>query len=119
MADAIAGICYFNADGANYACAGEATYTLSSFTRETLMGTDGFHGFKKKPAPGAIKVKIRNMGSLSLALVAAWENITAQLELANGKTVIGQGMFLKEPPTADAEEAEIELQLEGPSVVEA
>jgi hypothetical protein len=119
MADMIAGVCYFNADGQNYALVGEASYTVSGFSRESLMGADGFHGAKQKPAPGAIKAKIRNQGSVSLKAIAGWTDITVQLELANGKNVIGTGMFMKEPPTADAEEAEIEIDMEGPSVVEA
>lgn len=118
MAEAIAGVCYFTAAGKTYALVGEASYTPNSFSRESLMGADGFHGMKKKPAPGAIKAKIRNMGNVSLAEINSWEDITVQLELANGKTVVGAGMFLKEPATADAEEAEIELDLEGPQVGE-
>ncbi len=45
-------------------------------------------------------------------------NVTITAELANGKTVIGRNMFVTEAPSADAEEAEIEITWEGPDVSE-
>lgn len=118
MAD-IAGTAYLNVGGVNIALVGECSYKPSGKSREELMGQDGYHGTKSKPAVGFIKFKGRNLGSISLNEVAGWDDVQASLELANGKIVTGNGMFAVEAPTAETEDGTYDIELRGPSVVEA
>lgn len=114
----LAGTAFFQADGQTFALVGEVTYRPASPTREMLVGMDGPHGFKSKPGWGQIKAKLRNTSGVSVAAIGQMVNSTITIELANGKTVIGRQMFTTEPPSADAEEAEIEVTWEGPDVTE-
>lgn len=120
MADRrIAGTCYVSADGVRLALVGEFTYRPSGVSREVKMGSDGYHGTKEKPMQGQIKAKIRDTSALQVSSLNAMTDISVVAELANGKTVIGRNMAqVGEPPSADAEEAEIEITWEGPDVRE-
>jgi hypothetical protein len=84
------------------------------------MGADGFHGYKEKPMQGQIKGKFRDTGGTSVQALGQMTNVSVVAELANGKTVVGRNMFVAgdAPPSADAEEAEIEIVWEGPDVSE-
>lgn len=114
----IAGTATFSINGVTYALVGEFSYRPASPTREMLAGMDGPHGFKAKPGWGQIKGKIRDMGTFTVASIGQMVNVTITCELANGKTVVGRGMFTTEAPSADAEEAEIEVTWEGKDVTE-
>jgi len=114
----IAGVCYLSVDGQRVALVGEFSYRPASPTREAKMGADGFHGYKEKPQQGQIKAKLRDSGGVKVADLGAMTNVTVTAELANGKTVIGRNMFVTEAPSADSEEAEIEITWEGPDVSE-
>lgn len=116
----IAGTCYVSADGQRLALVGEFTYRPSNPVREAKMGADGFHGYKEKPMQGQIRAKLRDGNTLSVQALGQMTNITVVAELANGKTVVGRNMFVAgdAPPSADAEEGEIEIVWEGPDVSE-
>ncbi|MCW5761359.1 MAG: phage tail tube protein [Phenylobacterium sp.] len=117
MSQAIAGTAFVSANGKRYRLVGELSYRISGETREAKNGADGFHGHKSKFMNGMIKMKLRNDGTYPLSELADMVDVTVQAQLANGKTVIGRNMFQSgEPPTADAEEAEIEITFEGPDV---
>lgn len=116
----IAGVAYVSADGVRLALVGEATYRVSNPIRESKVGSDGYHGYKEKPGIGQIKLKLRNGNSVSLSALGQMTNSTIQLDLANGKSVVGRQMVQvgDAPLEADAEEAEIEITWEGPDVSE-
>lgn len=120
MADnRIAGTAFFTAGGTRYALVGEASYRVSTPKRETKTGLDGVHGVKETPSAGQIKVKIRDGSAVSLTALGQMIDETIMLELINGKTVIGRNMWFvgdEGGPSADADEAEIELTFEGPDV---
>lgn len=114
----IAGTAFLALDGVATALQGAFSYRPSAPNRESLMGMDGFHGYKEKPAPGQIKATLRNNGGVSLTALGQMTNSTITCELSNGITVIGRNMFTTEAPSADAEEATIEIIWEGPDVTE-
>lgn len=113
----IAGTCFVRADGKSLALVGEFSYRPTNPTRESKSGADGVHGYKEKPTVGQIKAKLRDTGGTSVSALGQMTNVTVMAELANGKTVIGRNMWVVgDPPSADAEEAEIEITWEGPDV---
>lgn len=116
----IAGVAYLSIDGQRYALAGEFSYRPTNPKRETIVGADGIHGYRETPTAGQIKAKIRDAGGLSVQALGQMTNVTVTCELANGKTVLGRNMWAAtdEPPSADAENAEIEMTWEGRDVSE-
>ena len=118
-ANRTAGTCYVAVDGRSYAIAGAGSYKTASPTRESLMGQDGYHGYKEMPAAGKINWTGRDSGGVSVGDLADLANVTVTLELANGKIVIGRNMSrVGEAPTVNTEEGTFEIEFEGPSVTE-
>lgn len=119
MANALAGVAYLAIDGATYAISGQASYRPSAATRESLMGQDGYHGFKEMPMPGRISMTGRDSGAVSVQLLAAASDVTVTLELANGKVIVGRNMVrVGEPVEVNSEEGTFEIAWEGPEVTE-
>lgn len=115
----LAGIASLSIDGVNYLIAGDAKYQVSSRKRETLTGQDAVHGYSETPRAGKISMSLRDRGDLSVAAVAAITNSTIVLELANGKTIVGRGMWSVEDQEVDTAEGKFDAVFEGKSVVEA
>jgi len=114
----LAGITNAKIDGVTYQLEGKARYRVAKVKRDSLMGQDGFHGFKEMPLPGSIKMSLRDSGGLSIADFNAMRNATVVLELANGKIVTGRNMGTVEAEEVDTEEATFEVSFEGPEVTE-
>lgn len=114
----VAGTAYFSLDGRRLRLAGEFSWQPSTATRETLAGMDSVHGYKQKPAAGKINAKLRDAADLSITALGKAANVTITVELANGKTVSGAGMWSTEQPTVEAEEGTVDWKLEGASVTE-
>ncbi|KUY76114.1 phage tail tube protein [Burkholderia cepacia] len=114
----LAGITNAKIDGVTYQLEGKARYSVAKVKRDSLMGQDGFHGFKEMPRPGSIKMSLRDSGGLSIADFNAMRNSTVVLELANGKIVTGRNMGTVEAEEVDTEEATFEVSFEGPEVTE-
>lgn len=122
MADpnALAGTAYLSVDGKRIALQGQASYRPSGSTRESLIGQDGYHGYKTKPQAGQIKGTFRDKGAVSVQKLGELANVTVTLELVNGKVVIGRNMTrVGEPPEVNTEEGTFDLEFEGPDVAEA
>ncbi len=119
-ANRLAGVCYITADGRSFAVAGAGSYTPASPARETLMGQDGYHGYKEMPAAGKMSWTGRDSGGVKVGELADLTNVTVTFELANGKMVIGRNMSrVGEAPTVNTEEGTFDIAFEGPSVREA
>ncbi|MBV8970914.1 MAG: phage tail tube protein [Sphingomonadaceae bacterium] len=116
---ALAGTAFVTIDGKSYSIVGEGTYRVSSETRESLLGQDGYHGYKAMPAAGKISWKGRDSSGVSVAAIAAASNATVTLELANGKTIIGRNMVrVGDPIEVNTEDATFTVDFEGPEVTE-
>lgn len=114
----LAGTVFLYVDGQNYMLAGDFEYSVSTVSRETLIGMDRVHGFSAKPNAGHIAGTIRDSSSLSLAQINAMENVTVIAQLTNGKTIVGRNMWAVDTQTAKAADATIEIKFEGTDVSE-
>src|SRR5574337_43570 len=114
----LAGTAYLTVDGQNFMVAGSFEYSPSTVSRETLVGMDAVHGYSEKPQQGHISATLRDSGGLSVASLNAMTGVTVVAELANGKTIVGRGMWSVETQTAKAEDGTIEVKWEGPQVSE-
>lgn len=114
----IAGTAQVTVDGATHQLEGAAKYSPSTVKRESLLGMDGFHGWKETPIAGSISMSIRDAGDLTVADFNAMRNATVVLALANGKVVFGRNMGTTDSQEVDSEDAKFEVKFEGPQVSE-
>lgn len=115
----LAGLATLTVDGTAQMLAGELTYSLNTSKRETLAGQDKVHGFKEMPVAGFISASIRDSAGLQLADFNAMSNVTVVCEVANGKTIVGRGMWTVDAQEVDSQEGKFTVKWEGVSVEEA
>lgn len=115
----LGGIANLSIDGVTFMLAGEAKYSPSRVSRETLVGQDRVHGYSEKPSPGFISARIRDAGGLTVADFNAMTNSTCVLELANGKTVVGRNMWSVDTQEVDTQEGVFDVKFESFDVEEA
>lgn len=118
MGNLIAGIANASIDGVTKQLEGSAKYSPSTVKRESLLGQDGFHGFKETPVAPYISMSLRDAGDMTVADFNAIRNSTIVLELANGKVVTGRNMGAVDVQEVDTEDAKFEVKFEGPQVTE-
>lgn len=114
----IAGTAQVTVDGTTYQLEGGLKYSPSSVKRESMMGMDGFHGWKETPVTGHITMSLRDAGGLAVADFNSMRNATVVATLANGKIVVGRNMGAVETQEVDSEDAKFEVKFEGPQVSE-
>ena len=115
----LAGTAFLHIDGQRYMMSGAWSYSVSTVSRETLIGQDSVHGYSEKPNAPHISGEVRDAGSLTVASINAMTNVTIVLELANGKSVIGRNMWSVDTQEVNTQEASFPVKFEGFSVEEA
>ncbi|TKI02896.1 phage tail tube protein [Martelella alba] len=114
----LAGTAYVTCDGITIMVAGQFKYSPSTVKRDTLTGMDGVHGYKETPNAPYISCQVRDSGGTTVADFNGQTNITVVAELANGKTIIGSGMWCVNVQEVDSTEATFDIRWEGASVTE-
>lgn len=115
----LAGTCYVSIDGVSLAIVGEGTYRPSGVKRETLTGQDRVHGYSELAGAGMMSWKGRDGNNVSIAQLNAMTNGTVVFQLANGKVIIGSGMWrVGDPISVNTEDGSFPFDCEGPSVTE-
>ena len=109
----LAGIAYITVDGTQYQLVGELAYSPGVYKRESLSGQDAVHGYSEMPTPPYISGTLRDGGNLTVADFNAMTNVTVQLELANGKNVVGRNMWTVEVQEVKTQEGTFEVRFEG------
>jgi len=115
----LAGVAYVSVDGQSYMLAGDLSYSVAAFVRESLVGQDSIHGYSEKPHVPFISGTFRDSGGLTVADFNAMTNVTVVAELANGKVITGRNMWTAEAQEVKTMEGTFEVKWEGFSVVEA
>lgn len=114
----LAGTAEVTVDGVTIMVAGQFKYSPSTVKRETLTGMDTVHGYKEKPVAGFISCQVRDSGGTTVADFNGQTNVTVTAVLANGKTIIGSGLWTVEAQEVDSEDAVFDVRWEGTSVTE-
>ncbi|ULH12270.1 phage tail tube protein [Serratia marcescens] len=109
----LAGTAYVSVDGMTIMVVGQFKYSTGRFKRETLIGMDGVHGYKETFFAPYISCQVRDSGSTVLADINNQVNVTIVVELANGKTLVGSGMWTADTQEVDSEEATFTVKWEG------
>lgn len=121
MADVnrLAGVASVTINGVSYHISGEGTYRPSGSSRESLVGQDGYHGYKEMPQPGMIKWRGRDSNNLLVSALNEMANASVVLVPATGKSVIGRNMTrVGDPLEVNTEDGTFEVTFEGPDVTE-
>ncbi|MGP3594309.1 phage tail tube protein [Vagococcus sp. WN89Y] len=114
----LAGTAYVTADGVSIMVAGQFQYRPSGVERTTLSGMDGVHGYSEKPVPGFISIQVRDNSGVTVEYFNGLTNTTVSAELANGKTIVGTGMWAVNTQDVNSEDATFTLRFESDSVKE-
>jgi hypothetical protein len=114
----LAGTANVTVDGVTVMVAGDFEYSPSTVKRETLIGMDGVHGYKETPVAGFIAATIRDSGGTTVADFNSQTNVTVTALLANGKTIIGSGLWSVDQQNVKSEDATFPVKWEGISVTE-
>src|SRR5882762_5677732 len=89
----LAGIVALSIDGVAYDVVSDCVYMPTMVKRETIKGQSRVEGFSEMPQEGYIAATIRDNGSLSVAFLNSLTSSLLMVQPANGKTVIGTGMW--------------------------
>ncbi|MEC5343658.1 phage tail tube protein [Brenneria populi] len=114
----LAGTAYVTVDGVSIMVAGQFQYRPSGVERTSLVGMDGVHGYSEKPTVGFISIQVRDGGGAKVEDFNGMTNVTVTAELANGKTIIGTGLWSVNTQDVESENATFTLRFEGGSVKE-
>lgn len=114
----VAGTATVATNGVSIMVAGQFKYSPSTVKRETMTGMDRVHGYKEKPVAPFISCQVRDSGGTVVADFNSMTNVTVTAELANGKTIIGTGMWTVESQEVDSEDAVFDVRWEGFDVKE-
>ena len=114
----LAGILSMVIDGTTYEVVDGVNYGISTVERETLKSITGVNGYKETPLAGFIEAKLRDASSISVADFQGMINSTVQVAPANGKQVVGAGMWNTKAVSVDPIEGVFDVRFEGRRVAE-
>ncbi|HCR5063853.1 MULTISPECIES: phage tail tube protein [Pantoea] len=114
----IAGTANVVVDGMTIMVAGKFKYRPSKVKRETLTGMDRVHGYKETPISGLISMDVRDSGGTSVSDFNDMTNVTVTATLANGKIIIGSGMWTTDAQEVESEDAVFSVTFESDDVSE-
>ncbi|MDH1088842.1 phage tail tube protein [Pantoea brenneri] len=114
----IAGTANVVVDGLTIMVAGKFKYRPSKVKRETLTGMDRVHGYKETPISGLISMDVRDSGGTSVTDFNDMTNVTVTATLANGKIIIGSGMWTTDAQEVESEDAIFSVTFESDDVSE-
>ncbi|EKM0565649.1 phage tail tube protein [Escherichia coli] len=114
----LAGTVYVTVNGVTVMVEGSFKYQVSKVNRTTLSGMDGVHGYKEKPVAPYISARLRDSGGTNVQGFGEQTNVNIVAELANGKTIIGEGLWTVNVQEVESEDAVFDVRWEGRDVTE-
>jgi hypothetical protein len=114
----LAGVLAFTIDGDAWDAAGDGEYSPSTVARETLKGQTRVEGFSEMPQQGYISANLRDRGDMTVYSLNQVTNSVIVMQLANGKTVYGSGMWQIGEIGVRTAEGTFSIRFESDSVTE-
>lgn len=121
----IAGTVFVRVNGAQYLLRGSLTVsgvsppgTGAAMAATGVAGMDQVHGFTEKPIVPKIGYKFSDTSSLSISQIQAMRNVTATVELANGKVYVAQQAWTEGEVKLNAEDGSIDGEFGAYSIYE-
>lgn len=113
----LAGITSVLINGAAFAVVDGISYSPNTTRKESLLGMDGWHGFKETPVAGFLSFTLRDTG-IRVEDFNSMANASVVVNQANGKQIIGAQMVCVDVQEVDAVEGTLAVRFEGPDVAE-
>lgn len=113
----VAGIASILINGSAYSLVDGLVWSPSTVKRETMTGLDGIHGYKEMPSAGFISCTIRDNG-VRVEDFNYMTSVTVVATQANGKQIIGTGVWCIDAQEVNAVEGTFEVRFEGADVTE-
>lgn len=118
MSNAVGGTITLTIGGERQRAKGAFTYNLGQDMKAAVIGADAPHGYKVTPQVPFIEGEITDHKDLDLAALVNGTDVTAVLELANGKTIVLREAWFAGEGTVGTEEGNIAARWEGLSAEE-
>jgi Phage tail tube protein len=96
----------------------EAYFSASTINREGMVAANQPAGYRENPAFGVIRLTLYYTGSITAADFNSITSATVQVVSPNGTTIIGTNMFTTGVQTVNVIEGTVEVEFNGPDVVE-
>jgi hypothetical protein len=95
----------------------EGSYDLSTETKETLKALNCVPGYKSTPCAGYFEFTMYDNGKFDTLMFNQMTNVNIIVELANGKAIIGTGMWQVGPINPKNSTGTFDIRFEGDNVV--
>ena len=109
----VAGLIQLKVNGEILRAKGAFTYNLGKPMRESVIGSDGVHGYKETPQAPFIEGAITDLQDLKMSTLVGTTNATVNLKLGNNKAIVLNNAFYAGEGTGSTEEGEIGVRWEG------
>jgi Phage tail tube protein len=96
----------------------EASWSPNSLSTEMLIALNGVAGTRQMPVTSKIVATLYDTSAQLVAMFQGLNNITVQMIVPNGKSIIGTGMAVTGVQTVNAGEGTFEVTFEGQDVFE-
>lgn len=114
----LAGIASIAIDGVSYDVKGELNWSPSSIKRETLIGQSGIPGYSEMPIAGFVSATLFDNGGITVADFNQMVSVTIQIIQANGKQIVGTGMWSTEANEVQSEPGTFAVKFESDDISE-
>jgi hypothetical protein len=114
----LSGVVALTIDGDAWDAVDACEYSPTTVLRETLKGQSRVEGFSEMPQQGWISANLRDRGDTTVYSLNGKTSTTVVVQLANGKTVYGAGMWQVGEITVATKEGSFGIRFESGSVIE-
>ena len=108
----IAGITAFTVNGSAFAVT-EFSWDPGTVNRETMTSLSGVDGYRESPVAPYIAGKFRDAQSVNVTGFVGLTGATVVVQLANGKQVVGHGLWFVGRPGVSGADATFDIRFEG------
>ena len=114
----LGGITFLTVNGESYDIVSDANWNATAVKRETMMGQSRVEGYSEMPSPGYIGATIRDNAAYSVRELNNLTSASVIMQLPNGKTVSGDGMWVTEISEVKTMEGTFTVRFDGSDVFE-
>jgi hypothetical protein len=114
----LAGVVAATIDGDAWDVASACEYSPNTVLRAVVKGQTAVEGFSEMPQEGYISFTLRDRGDETVYSLNGKTNATVVVQLANGKTVYGAGMWQAGEFGVATQEGTLPVRFEGQNVIE-
>jgi hypothetical protein len=118
--NALSGVAYISVNGSTTEVVADCTWSSQTYVNETLKSlSDPAPGYRQVPLAPFIEINTRDLGDVPLSNFYSLDGATVVLQLANGKVITGQSMWVVENMSVNSgDTGAFRLRFEGPAVTE-